>query len=107
MDNSEFLKELRKPDTLLIIGNGFDKHCGLSSSFEDYFKSRFFFGDGSYNGPLIADNVWNLIFFYRYYANQSGGYIDRVYSDDIKWMDIEGLINDLFRTKKLNEKTNI
>ena len=102
MDNKDFFDELDKPNTLLIIGNGFDKHCGLASSFEDYFKSRFFFGNGSHNDRLIADNVWNLIFFYRYYANHSGGYINRVDSDDIKWMDVEGFINDLFKTKNLH-----
>lgn len=102
MGNNDYFYELSKPNTLLILGNGFDKYCGLASSFEDYFKARFFFGNGSHNDRLIADNVWNLIFFFRFYANHSGGYIDRVYSDDIKWMDIEGFINDLFKTKNLH-----
>ena len=46
MDNKDYFDELDKPNTLLILGNGFDKYCGLASSFEDYFKSRFFFGNG-------------------------------------------------------------
>lgn len=29
-------------DTLLVIGNGFDKYCGLKSSFKDYINSEFY-----------------------------------------------------------------
>lgn len=44
-------------DQLLIIGNGFDLHCGLKTDFEDYFKSRF---DGL--NEIYSDNFWDCYF---------------------------------------------
>ena len=35
MNKSDFVKSLRK--VKIVIGNGFDLHCGLKSSYEDYF----------------------------------------------------------------------
>lgn len=89
--------ELNKPSNILIIGNGFDKHCGLDSNFRDYFLTTFY-DNGNPNPLKIINNLWNLIFFYAFLLpNDRGGtLIKYVNNSNPLWMDVEGYINSIF-----------
>lgn len=72
---------------LLILGNGFDLHCGIESSYQDFFESKILdlttlpFGiiQTRLNNPKFWENL--MLEYYRYY-NVS----------DYNWYDIEGII---------------
>ncbi|MBQ7994734.1 MAG: helix-turn-helix domain-containing protein [Bacilli bacterium] len=38
MEKREYIHNLK--NVKLVIGNGFDLHCGLKTSYKDYFKSK-------------------------------------------------------------------
>lgn len=71
---------------LLILGNGFDLHCGLKSSYKDFFRSEILYAA---NGlKLLQPGVsgfWEslLLEYYKAYDNQ-----------DYNWCDIERIIRD-------------
>lgn len=51
---------------LIIIGNGFDRACGLKSSYDDFFK---YLADRSSTAENNEDNIWNHIFKFLHDAN--------------------------------------
>lgn len=74
---------------LLILGNGFDLHCGLRSSYRDFFRSEILYAaNESFHLKLLQPGVsgfWEslLLEYYKVYGNQ-----------DYNWCDIEAIIKD-------------
>lgn len=90
--------DFMEPTDILVLGNGFDKHCGLASSFKDYFYAEFFDVNKKPIINKIIDNIWNLIFYYAFIIKKTSGnqLIDRVENDEPLWMDVEGYIRNVF-----------
>ena len=72
---------------LLILGNGFDLHCGLKSSYKDLFRSEILDTYTEYCGypKMKADckGFWEGLLFEYYKADRD---------KDYKWCDIESII---------------
>ena len=71
---------------LLILGNGFDLHCGLKSSYKDFFESEIVTDSNNYWEITIRNNFskfWEGLLFqyYRQFGNK-----------DYEWCDIEKII---------------
>lgn len=98
MNMREIEKELRKPNTLLVLGNGFDLHCGLHSSFKDFFNSEMLDFDGKPITMKITSNIWYIIFYYAFMlkGDKGGTLIPYVKNEDPLWMDIEEYISKVF-----------
>ena len=90
--------ELRQPTDILILGNGFDMHCGLHSSFKCYFESTFIDANKKPIFCKINSNIWNLIFYYAFMLpiDKGGTLIKRVHNSNPLWMDVEEYINKVF-----------
>lgn len=74
---------------LLILGNGFDLHCGLKSSYKDFFVHSILDTIGEPYGfkqmKVGVSGFWECILF-NYY---------KVFGErDYNWCDIEGIIRD-------------
>lgn len=74
---------------LLILGNGFDLHCGLKSSYKDFFRSE------------ILDTIGEPFGLKRRQAGVSGFWESLLLEyyklhdiEDYKWCDIETIIRD-------------
>lgn len=84
---------------LLILGNGFDKHCGLASTYKDFFRSALLDIDGERYGlkqlQAGVSGFWEslLIEYFKVY--------DR---DDYNWCNVEEIIKNtlcsIFTQKK-------
>ena len=78
---------------LLIIGNGFDLHCGLKSAYKDFFQSTILDTiGGRYGLPQMKAGVsgfWETLLFV-YYKNSG--------KTDYNWCDIETIIRDTVLT---------
>lgn len=98
MNMREIEKELRKPNTLLVLGNGFDLHCGLHSSFKDFFSSEMLDSNGKLITMKITSNIWYTIFYYAFMLKEDKGgtLIPYVKNEDPLWMDIEEYISKVF-----------
>ena len=100
------MEDIDYTDTLLVLGNGFDLHCGLPSRFSDYYETicrtlleNYYvcFSNGAFeeaealvtksNGVI---NIWSLIMFIQFYVRNSIYKITGV--TDTNWFDIENLI---------------
>lgn len=75
---------------LLILGNGFDLHCGLKSSYKDFFRSEILDTIGERYGLQQSKRgevfgFWKslLLEYYKAYGSQ-----------DYNWCDIETVIKD-------------
>ena len=74
---------------LLILGNGFDLHCGLKSSYKDFFRSEILDTTGESFGlkqlQAGVSGFWEslLLEYYKAYGNQN-----------YNWCDIETIIKD-------------
>ena len=85
---------------IVVIGNGFDLHLGLKSSFEDFFKKHLFV-----NG-VFANNSNNLLYeliYYKFYCEDlgRGGFIKKLGLSSINWMDIEKFLKEIATNKTL------
>lgn len=78
---------------LLILGNGFDLHCGLKSAYKDFFQSTILDTiGGRYGLPQMKAGVsgfWETLLF-EYYQN-----FDKT---DYNWCDIETIIKNTVLT---------
>lgn len=78
---------------LLILGNGFDLHCGLQSSYKDFFQSKILDAIGERFALLQmkaeAFGFWEalLLEYYKIYRN-----------DNYNWCDIETIIKNTLLT---------
>ena len=74
---------------LLILGNGFDVHCGLRSTYKDFFYSAILDTIGGRFGlmQLQAEvcDFWESLLLEYYMLNKK---------DDYNWCDIEKIIKD-------------
>ena len=74
---------------LLILGNGFDAHCGLRSTYKDFFRSAILDTNGESFGlkQLQAEvsGFWESLLLEYYKVNEE---------DDYNWCDIENIIKD-------------
>ena len=92
---------------LLILGNGFDLHCGLKSSYKDFFRASILDTYSEHNGfPNMeqdCEGFWESLLF-RYYMkfNKQTNY---------NWCDIETIIKNtlcfVFFGEFDNSSTNI
>ena len=92
-------------NTIMVIGNGFDLHCGLKSSFKDYYKEVCFgvveefyvlFKRGLYEEAktklLNSNNIinfWSFLFYIQFYSKEPYRFKN---VNDTHWFDIEHLI---------------
>lgn len=100
-------------NNLLVLGNGFDLHCGLASSFSQYYENRclakvkklydlFDIADYEetreyYTQHEDVINFWSFLFYVNYYV---GGQYKITYNKKKNWFDIEELIR-LALTKEI------
>ena len=80
-------------EQLVILGNGFDLHCGLKSSYEDFLLNAMLDSTkktfGKYRLRVDVSGFWeNLL--YKYYIKYN--------STDYKWCDIETIIKNTLCT---------
>ena len=79
---------------LLILGNGFDLHCGLKSSYKDFFQSTILDTIGEHYGSRQmkagVSGFWETLLF-GYYKIHNG-------NTDYNWCDIETIIKDTILT---------
>ena len=97
----EYFSELAKPTDILVIGNGFDLHCGLKSSFKNFFDSELRIGS-SLNAKKIKDNLWYLIFTFAFMLDKDNGgdVVPYVNNKNPLWMDVESYIDLVFKSDK-------
>lgn len=85
---------------LLVLGNGFDLHCGLKSSYKDFFQSTILDTIGEHYGSRQmkagVSGFWETLLF-GYYKIHSG-------NTDYNWCDIETIIKDTLLTIAGNNK---
>lgn len=102
----------------LVIGNGFDLHCGLSSKYIDYFNSRGYaefcglvdgmlankdiktaaeMADVILKNEKFNDKFWLVFFFCHSYAQPIAGH---------NWCDIEALLDDFLEGKDIFRYSN-
>ena len=78
---------------LLILGNGFDLHCGLKSSYKDFFQSTILDTIGGRYGlqqmKAGVSGFWETLLF-EYYTNFG--------KTDYNWCDIEKIIKNTILT---------
>lgn len=93
--------ELVKPSTIVVVGNGLDLHCGLKSSFKDFFDSKLMLENDMFKNFAILKNIWYLIFTFAFMIrhNESGSIVPSVNNDNPLWMDVENYIDKVFKTK--------
>ena len=94
----DYFRKMDAPNTVLVLGNGFDLHCGLKSRFKDFFE------DELKNKPCkIKSNIWYLIFYYAYMLdyNHGGSLVPFVNNSNPLWMDVETYIDNVFKTSNL------
>ena len=101
------LEDIKKYSSLIVIGNGFDLHCGLKSKFSDYFESVCFIelselydcfestaceraADIVINNEQII-NFWSWLFYIQYYT-QDDKYKISPGDSTTNWFDIEKMI---------------
>lgn len=80
--------------SVLILGNGFDLHLGLKSSFNDYFKKEILTNNeyDEKNKNLLLYLIY-LRFFYD--KKPSRAFFRTIYNHDPNWMDVEGFIKKI------------
>ena len=78
---------------LIIIGNGFDLHCELKSSFIHFFEKKMKNEQGKYDPTKIRSNIWYLLFYFRFIKGTKDGVCKLVERDNVLWMDIESFIS--------------
>lgn len=79
---------------LLILGNGFDLHCGLKTSYKDFFRSEIFDTIGERYGlrqskPGEIFGFWESLLLEYYKSNNQ---------DNYDWCDVERIIKDTLLT---------
>lgn len=102
-DKKEFLKTLK--NTVVVLGNGFDLHCGLHTSYGDYFKTVYkkhlnicfwfglfennhFFQVNDYHAKIIEYSIWDIFFALNIKTNKEG--------TSKNWCDVEKLMLSSF-----------
>lgn len=96
----------KETSSLLVIGNGFDLHCGLRSTFSAYYDSECYkvlddfycayFGKEYRLAMKIVEtnkdiiNIWSLIFYIQYHSRDV--YFQMSDNKSTNWFDIEKLI---------------
>lgn len=95
----------RNNESLIVLGNGFDLHCQLKSSFSDFISSLFKKNDGTWDNELIRSNYWYLLFYYSYFSDYDNGVVKSIKKGEIHWMDIEDLIKEVLNNSRNNNIT--
>ena len=83
---------------LLILGNGFDAHCGLRSTYKDFFRSSILDTIGEPFGlkqlQAGVSGFWESLLLEYYKVDEK---------DDYKWCDIEKIIKDTLFSVFINQ----
>ncbi|MCH5161226.1 MAG: hypothetical protein J1G04_04260 [Clostridiales bacterium] len=91
-----------KSSQLLILGNGFDVHCGLRSTYTDFFRSEIIDTIGeSFGRKQLRAGVrgfWESLLF---------EYYDVYDKNDYKWCDIETIIKDTLWSIYFGENSSV
>lgn len=103
MENASLISTIGLPRNtyhqLVILGNGFDKACGLRSSFWEFFEPRMepikkieaqdnFPGMNCAKGlRAVGTTAWDLILYVRKEFTEKGW--------DVRWRDVESAIADV------------
>lgn len=89
-----------KKHTLLIIGNGFDLHCGLKSAFSDFMKEKVLISN--HNGYYFhlsslfqIKNIWYYLLAFRFYFSNSDSIFGSSKESELKWMSVEDFIKEV------------
>lgn len=85
---------MSKTTQLLILGNGFDLHCGLESSYKDFFEIEIL--------DIILEKDWNITKM----RNDCSGFWENLFlqyylkrrNDNYKWCDIESIVKETLFT---------
>lgn len=111
MDKKELIHSL--PGVKIVIGNGFDLHCGLKTSFFDYFLFRYsdylflskwyelydetgIFEINGYHKQIHKYNIWDVFFTLIWVNNKN--------DTNKRWLDIENLILSSLMDQPIIEK---
>ena len=116
--NAVGLKGLKMEGNLLVLGNGFDLHCGLKSRFSDFFEDKCLkaneelyscYREGNFSSAKNLFhkhegilNFWSYLFYINYYS-ESRFVINK--NKNTNWFDIEELIKDALEKKFSNGQT--
>ena len=87
-------KDINNKIDVLVTGNGLDLHCGLKSSFKDFFDSKLRISSSTFNENEIISNIWYLIltFSFMLKINNGGRIVPFVENNNPLWMDVESLV---------------
>lgn len=87
---------------VLVLGNGFDLHLGLHSSFSNFFEKEVLI-DGAIK-PKCKNLLYYLIFLRFYYKQRrSNTFFRTVFNDNPNWMDVEGFLKKIATDPKMLE----
>lgn len=92
-------KDIKKR-IFLVLGNGFDLHCGLQSTFNQFMKEKVFAErNTSYIHRLSSyfkpnPNIWYYLLTYKFYFSNSDSIFGFISDKDPKWMSVEDFIKD-------------
>ena len=98
--NSEDTRNLN----VVVLGNGFDLHLGLKSSFSSFFSENVI--DQNHYFKSDNDNLLLFLMYLRFYRKGKPSYqplFYPVYSDNPNWMDVEGFVKELATNHKILE----
>lgn len=88
---TKLIDKMTKTHNVLILGNGFDLHLGLKSSFSNFF-GRCVLKNGLYEG----NNLLYLLLYLRFYRSDNlHGFFRAVDTTDPNWMDVESFIKKI------------
>ena len=88
------LIRLNDHHNLLIIGNGFDLHLNLKSTFSNFFEARYLDSNKKFKTNCL--NVFAYLVYVRFYAPDIGrSFLRRIYATNPNWMDIESFVQKI------------
>lgn len=90
-----------KTHNVLVLGNGFDMHLGLKSSFSNFFEKCVLDKSKQYNG----DNLLYLLLKLRFYRERDyAGFFRAVDYKNPNWMDVEGFVKKIATEEEMISK---
>lgn len=78
---------------VIVVGNGFDLHCNLKSSFNHFYEGKI-----KNDVTKIRSNIWYLLLYFRFYRGAKEGVCELVRKDNILWMDVENFISQVLNS---------
>ena len=89
---------------LVVIGNGFDLHCKLYSSFSHFMNAEVLVENyqiyKTYNIIFKKFNIWYYLLTFSFYIDDKEGFFTFINNNDPRWMDVENYIKGILCDKK-------